>query len=142
MKKRKFRNLRTMLFLQAGFGVLLPVYILIVWNLNSFKLILGCCFMLIALSILQSRVEKRVRAEQDECALQILRTAESCCLYSAEALIASLVVLLAANHHQSEPVFPWIMDNLPVLLTCALFLIYLERAILFAYWDKKGLPPC
>ena len=142
MKRRKLPNLRTMLFLQAGFVVLLPVYILIVWNLNDFKLILCCCFSLIVLSILQSSVEKRVKAETDECALQNLRTAEACCLHSAEALIVSLVVLLAADYHQGKPVFPWITDNLPVLLTCMLFLIYLERALLFAYWDKKGLPPC
>ena len=138
----KLPNLRTLVFLQAAFGVLMPVYILIVWNLDDFKWILWCCVALIVLSVLQSRVDKRVKAETDERALQVLRTAESCCFRSAETVIAGLIILLAANHHQSEPVFPWIMEHLPILLTCFLFLIWLERAVLFAYWDKKGLPPC
>lgn len=136
----KLPHLRTLLFLQAGFGILMPVYILIVWNLDNFKLSLWCFGALIVLSILESRVEKRVKAETDERALQVLRTAEASCLRSAEAVIASVIILLAAN--QIEPVFPWIVEHLPILLTCVLFLIWLERAVLFAYWDKKGLPPC
>ena len=136
----KLPNLRTLLFLQAGFGIVLPVYALIVWNLDNFRLILWCVGAMLVLSILQSRVEKRVKAETDECALQVLRAAEASCLHSAEAVIASLIVLLAAN--QIEPVFTWVVEHLPILLVCSLFLIWLERAVLFAYWDKKGLPPC
>ena len=142
MKERKLPNLRTMVFLQTFTVLLIPAYFFVVLHVKmiSFKVMLGIWVVYCIGIYAQSRLVKQVKLASDECAIQTLRTAESSCLHSAEIIITFVVILLAAN--QMEPVFPWIVEHLPAVLTAALFLIYLERAVLFAYWDKKGLPPC
>ena len=142
MKQRKLPNLRTMVFLQAFTVLLVPAYFLAILYVKmiGFKMMLGIWGVYCIGIYAQSRLVKQVKLVSDECAIQTLRAAESSCLHSAEIVITFLVILLAAN--QMEPVFPWIVEHLPIVLTAGLFLIYLERAILFAYWDKKGLPPC
>ena len=139
---KKLPNLRTMVFLQAFTVLLIPAYFFVILyvKMSSFKVMLGVWVLYSLGAYAQSRLVKQVKLVSDECAIQTLRTAESSCLHSAEIVITFVVILLAAN--EMEPVFPWIAEHLPMVLTAALFLIYLERAVLFAYWDKKGLPPC
>ena len=142
MKQRKLPNLRIVLFLQAIPVVFVPIYFMLI-SMNVFsslRQMFWFWMLWVAVTFFQSWLVKQVKAQTDECALQTLRTAESSCFQSAEIVIVFVAILLAAN--QSEPVFPVLVEHLPVVLTILLFLIYLERAILFAYWDKKGLPPC
>jgi len=136
----KLPNLRTLLFLQPFFHILYPLYAILVWN-DVFVLPFHWCMAILFIGLsAEAWVEKRIKAQTDECALQTLRAAESSCFHSGETVIIGVLMLVAAN--QIEPVFPWVMEHMPVILTGMVFLIYLERAILFAYWDKKGLPPC
>jgi len=139
----KLPNLRTLLFLQPFLRAMYPAYFLLIWSVDNFSINLWFLGIFIVCEIVEAWVEKRIKAQTDECALQTLRTAEASCMRSAEVFIVIAAIVAAANQASGgEPPFPWIMEHLPILLTIALFLIYLERAILFAYWDKKGLPPC
>jgi len=130
----KLPSLRTALFMQAGVVLMVPLYFVLLWTYKIKLGIWGFVWIFVG-NILQSWLVKRVKAEVDECALQTLRTVLASCFQSAEIVIVVGAMWLAIGSAK-------VAEYMPLLLLTALFLIYLERAILFAYWDKKGLPPC
>lgn len=124
----KTPQLRTLLFLQAGIIFCIPLY-LILWECGI-RLGIWSFIMILAGNAFQQYLEKQCKQQLDECAKATLHTVDSECFdLSAAALACAGAWLVVADSHK----------YVGIISAVVVFLIYLARAILFSYWDKKGL---
>lgn len=124
----KTPQLRTLLFIQAGVIFCIPLY-LILWECGM-RLGIWAFVMILAGNAFQQYLEKQCKQQLDECAKTTLLTVDSQCFdLSAAALALVAAWIIVTDSHKYVGIFGAVV----------VFLIYLARAILFSYWDKKGL---
>lgn len=124
----KTPQLRTLLFIQAGIIFCIPLY-LILWECGI-RLGVWAFTLTLAGNAFQQYLEKQCRQQLDECAKITLLTVDSQCFDLSTAALALVAAwLVVADSHK----------YVGIIISVAVFLIYLARAALFSYWDKKGL---
>lgn len=124
----KTPQLRTLLFIQAGIIFCIPLY-LILWECGI-RLGIWAFTLTLAGNAVQQYLEKQCKKQLDECAKTTLLTVDSLCFdLSAAGLVLAAAWLIVADSH----------EYVGIVASIVVFFIYLARAVLFSYWDKKGL---
>lgn len=124
----KTPQLRTLLFIQAGIIFCIPLY-LILWECGI-RLGIWAFTLTLVGNAIQQHLEKQCKKQLDECAKTTLLTVDSLCFdLAAAGLVLVAAWLIVADSH----------EYVGVVASIVVFFIYLARAVLFSYWDKKGL---
>lgn len=121
-------QLRAILYLQAFLVLALPIFVSFMERgVRPGYLGMGISY---AIWLSQRYFVKKCKEQLDERARQILQAVESECFELATAaLILAAAWLMIADSHR----------YVATVLSAVVFLLCLGRAVLFSYWDKRGM---